>query len=279
MRLDRAARRFDKMECRDAYTGALAFLGQLSLYDDSKRDSTASERRVISTSSSVSVPPRRVVEAAGTRFILGHRAPDSYRGSVHRVGIMAHEATELVTYQTPGQVCRGEPGIAAWCGRSWVKNSADNGDSSELVPMHDFHFSTSETIPERFILSVGSERHIVRQSRISQMSTRLCLAEQIPEPSLETIMVPTSGTWNPVTETMSGTSVSARVLRLRWQSLYAYRTQTAEDFGLMDQVAIVAKSVVTPKPGATLNFSDGKWQIESVVDGYDVWACRVSRRG
>ena len=47
MRLHDAALHFNNMPCNDGYSGAFLYNGQLVLYDDSRRDSESTERRIL----------------------------------------------------------------------------------------------------------------------------------------------------------------------------------------------------------------------------------------
>ena len=71
MRLADAASYFDRVVCADAFTPFEEFKGQFDLFDDSKRDGVTVDRRVLSCSSAVTVPTRRVVLAMGEYWIVG----------------------------------------------------------------------------------------------------------------------------------------------------------------------------------------------------------------
>lgn len=276
MRLAAVASRFNRMACIDAYTGEHAFYAQLGLYDDNKRDSETAERRVLSVVPDTTLPARRVVEAAGTRFILGNGFPDDYLGSVIRTGIVGHVATDLSQIRTISQVCLNQPGFTAWAGRAWVKSLAWIEQNSNLVPQFHLHFALSEPVAAGMLASFSGRLQIVRATIIGSAGTLVATVDEVPEPAIEDATV-TGGTYDPVTDTMSTTTQVVRVVRLRWQSLFEYRNNLAPKFGPEDIQVAIAASAMTPRAGMTLTLSDGTWQIASALLEGDVWLCQSVR--
>lgn len=275
MRVKSAAKRFDRTFCRDAYTGVLAFMGQLGLYDDSHRDSESTERRTLSTAPESRVPPRRVVEAAGMRFIIGHGFPDTYRGEVVRVGYVAHEATHLAHVRSLEQICLDQPGTMAWAGRAWVKNAADERASSTLTQEQNIHFAKGEPVAPLTVVEFDGDTYIVRDSRGGPAGTLIAFSDKLQPDCIELAQI-TTGAWDPITES-AGTSQAVRVLKVRWQSLYAYRSSTAEKFADSDLQLVMAKATHTARPGQDVVLSRGTWRIKAVDDFGDVWACNATR--
>lgn len=279
MRLRSVAQFFNNLPCLDAYTGDLAFYGQLGLFDDNKRDSETAERRLISVDVDVTIPPRRVVSAAGTHFIIGHANPDSFQGSTLRLGLVAHEATELSQIRTFAQVCLNQPGTTAYAGRSWVKNQAFTEQSSHLASQAHIHFAVGEPVDVQSIITFGGNLHVVRQvTELGPAGTRIALADELPAPTVEDVVV-SSGAYDPITDTLVAGTTSVRVLRVRWQSLFVYRNGDGPTFGPADIQVVIAKAALTATPGMRLALSDGTWQLASCLDDGDVWLCRATRHG
>lgn len=278
MRLTKAASSFDLMPCMDGYSGKLAFKGQLGLYDDSKRDSEATERRVISTAAGVPIPKRRVVAAAGTRFIIGHGNPDTYRGEVIRVGWVAHEAEELVTVCTLAQACLDQFTVKAYSANAWGKNAADNEQSSNLVGQFRLYFAEGEPVRPGMVVITKAGVYLTRMSHLGPAGIQVVLADLMQGiPIAQAIL--TSNTMDRRTESRSTAVANIQVLRARWQSLYEYRSNVAPKFGPMDLQVVVAQEAANPTPGDTLSMVDGEWQIDSVAEDDGVWLCRAVRHG
>ncbi len=277
MRLDRAAAAFDRMPCKDAYTGKLAFAGQLGLYDDSKRDSETAERRVISTHPDVSIPTRRVVEAVGTHYIIGHGNPDSHRGRIIRIGWVAHEAPHFANVQTLEQACLDSGGLKAWCGYAWVKNLTDEAERSRLTPQCNVHFAPNEPVVEQQLIRLpDGQMFLTRNTRLGPAGTRIVLADQMPADTVQ-IASMQPGTFNPLTEIWTGSTDPVRVLRARWQSLFEYQHSGAPKFSSGDSQLVFSKLSITPKVGQKVGLNDGMWKIESVVEQATVWLCKAVR--
>lgn len=276
MRLHDVANRFNKMVCTDGYSGADLFRAQLGLYDDNKRDSETAERRVLSVSPNVTIPTRRVIGAAGSRWIVGHANPDDYKGSTIRVGYVCHEATHLATVRTLAEVVAGSAGTTAYAGRAWVKDAAYTQQSSDLAPLYHIHFSSTETIvPERHIITFAGRLHIVRSVVAGSGGTLVALCEQMSASAVETGTV-SVGTYVAATDTRTETPTSKTIVRFRWQSLFAYLNGAAPKFEPGDIQVAIATSV-TPAAGTILTLADGSWRIHSVVAEQGVWLCRATR--
>ena len=269
---------FDRMQCLNAYTGAPAFMGQLGLYDDSKRDSETVQRRVISAAAGVAVPARRAVRAEGQVYMLGRGIPDSFLGSTSRVSYIAHQADGLATVQTLSQACLGVTGLAAYAARSWVKDSAFTQQSSVLETRYHIHFCDTEPVVENQIVSLGGALHIVRSVNHGAAGMLVTTCDELRGATVEMAGI-TAGAYSATTETVTGAAVSAPVLRLRWQSLFAYGGGHSPPFEAGDIQVVVDKSSVTMAAGATLVLSDGTWKVVSVASLDDVWLCRANRHG
>jgi len=275
MRLLDAAKFFDRNTVNDGYTGAYLFKGQLNLYDDTRRDSEASERRVLSVAAGTSAPPRRVVELGGYRYILGKANPDLFRGSVIRLGYVAQEAPVLARVRTLEESCLNAGGFQAWSNQAWLKNSAFTEQSAELAPQFHLFFSVTENIEVNQVIEYGGEVHLVRTFNTGASGIKVVTTEQIAAPQFETAAFVKG--YDPVSGLFSGATHSARVLRLRWQSLFEYGEKSTPPFGPDDIQLVVAKVSYTPEPGAQLTLSDRGYKVSGVREHGNVWVCRCTR--
>lgn len=276
MLLSDVANSFNDMVCLDGYTGVDLFRGQLSLYDDNKRDSETAERRVISVAPSVTPPARRVIAAAGTRFILGHANPDDYRGETIRVGYVVHEAPFLSQVRTLAQVCLGQAGFTAYAGRAWVKDTSYSQQDSKEIPQHHIHYSSTESIVPNLLVTYAGRLNIVRSLNYGAGGTIVAACEEMGEPSVEAATL-SVGTYDPVLDVTTATPISVTVVRMRWQALFAYLNSMAPKFEPGDIQVAIAKSVATVTAGATLALSDGSWRVQSALSEGGVWLCRATR--
>jgi hypothetical protein len=274
VRLAAAARHFDNTSCLDGYGGSQSFQGQFALYDGSRRDAEVTARQHLSVSPNVVVPPRKVVLVGGVRHILGHGTPDYFRGKKIRVGYATHEATHLAQVRSLEAVSLKQEGVSAWAGKSWVKNLAYTEQTSDLPRQEHIHFSKTEPVAKGSLISLGTQHFLVREVEDSVAGFRVALADEMPGVVVQDVTFSPS-TFDPVTETYTGSSTPARVVQVRWQSLFCYGHRDAPDFGPEDVQLAVAKSVVTPKPGMIVQTASGRRYVESVMSYQGVWLCRA----
>jgi hypothetical protein len=178
--------------------------------------------------------------------------------------------------RTLAQACTAAAGFTAYAGNAWVKNAAFTEQSSKLVPQQHIHLSPTEAVLEGMLVTLGSRLHIVRTTNPGAGGTLVCTCEEMPEPSIETGTV-TNGAWDPLTDSITGAPSAVRVVRVRWQSLFAYSSRLAPAFGPDDIQIAIAKSAMTVLVGAKAVLSDGTWHVASVDSEGDVWLCRATR--
>lgn len=276
MRLHAVANRFNDIECTDAYTGEFAFMAQLALYDDNKRDSETAERRVLSVAPGTVLPARRAVRAGEHVFLIGAAEHDFLYGRPIRTGLVAHEAIELTQVRTLAQICLNQAGFSAWAGRAWVKNMAFTEQSSRLTPQFHIQFAQTEPIALQHLITFGGRMLIVRTFNLGPSGAIITTCEELPEPIVEDVTV-SGSSFDPITDTMGAQSVVVRAVRLRWQALFQYRSNLAPTFGPEDMQIAIAKASLTLQAGMRITASDGVWQVASVANEGDVWLCRAVR--
>lgn len=278
MRLLDVANVFNNLVCVDAYTGAFFTNGQLEPYDGNKRDGLMGDRRVFSFSPSDVIPFRRVIRADGNIYIIGKGSPDNFRGSMIRVAYIAQESNGLSQIRTIAEVCLDLPGFTAHIGQVWIKDLSNPSESSELISASAYHLASTEPIQENHLIMFKGRLQIVRAINFGAAGTLIANCDQLDVAAVE-IAVLNTGVYNPVKDTSSNVSTIVTLVRMRWQSLFAYHNSTAPKFQPGDIQVAIAKSVATVTAGATLGLSDGTWRVESVVAEGLVWLCRATRQG
>lgn len=276
MRLHDVANAFNNLPMLDGYTSALLGNGQLEPWGENLRDGVMGERRTLSLDPIEMIPFRRVVACVGTRFILGKGSSDDWRGTIIRTGYVAHEATSLSQVRTLEEICLAQPGFTAWAGRLWLNNVSEASESSSLTPQISAYFASTEPIAPNLLITLDGRLNVVRSTDLSATGILVATCEQIAEPSVEMTTLE-SGEYDPISDTTAASPVVARVVRMRWQSLFVYSSGAAPKFEPGDIQLAFAKVAANVSPGATLTLSDGRWRVESVVDEGSVWLCRATR--
>lgn len=277
MKLSKAAAYFNKTRFLDAYTGALAFKGQLTAYDDSRRDSVTTERRVISVAPDVTLPARRTVAMEGETFILGTLIPDTFRGSKIRQAIIAQSAPIPCGIKTAGQLCSGAPGTDAFCNKVWVKNIAYTEQTSDLIPEYQIYFAEGEPVEVGGFIQAEGNVYFVRAVDDGASGIPCAVAEQL---AADALAVATFGisTFDKVESRSTRVDVQAQVVQVRWQAGFRLNNRTTPKFGAGESLAIVARADV-PGLGAGSNMTvNGRTHQVVSVEPYDLdtWLCRVA---
>lgn len=269
---------FDNLEFRDAYSNAVAFFGQLDLFDEAKRDSETALRRIISTSATALIPARRAVRAGGIVYLIGQPHQDSFQGIQVRVGYASQKAGPLASILSLDEACLGLPGTVAYASRAWIKDTAFSEQSSIINSQYHINFGITENVKAADIVRASGDYFVVRSVSEGESGLLIATCDLLkgvaPEPA--TIQ---AGAYSATTETFTGAPVTAPVLALRWQSLFAYGGGQADPFAAGDIQIVAAKSSVTMIPGARVTLSSGIWTVLSVVSVGAAWVCRAAKHG
>lgn len=276
MKLHAAATHFNRMVCRDAYTGTFLFKAQLGLFDDSKKDTEGSERRIIEVGPEVTLPLRRVIDAGGVKFILGHGHRDSALGKTIRVKHVAHEATALGKIRTLEELCLGLVGVDAYCARAWIKDSKEISESSELIGVNHIHFSSTETVKVNRTVLMDGQLHLVRKVNEGAAGTLIATCDELETPTVENVTF-NKVTLDKVTETKTIDAHAVNVLKVRWQSLFRYDDSLSQSFKADECQIIVAKASLTPVVGSEVVMADGKYHVTAISSLEGVWVCRATK--
>lgn len=161
MNLHNAAKRFDKTVCADAYNPANTFLGQLDLFDDSKRDGATVDRRILSVASDVVIPSRRTLTVEGSTWMVGQKNIDSFRGSPIRHKYILHECEQIGLLRTPKQFLAAG-GLAVYASTLWVKDNKEGDTSSGLYTFVNAYFAKGEPVDVGLLLTLGTETYRIR---------------------------------------------------------------------------------------------------------------------
>jgi len=277
-RLHKSAVKFDKTPCNDPYTGSFSFMGQIKAWPETIRDSEVAQRRVLSCAPDIVMPDRLAIEALGEVYIIGTRHQDTFKGVPIRAGYTASLVDGLATVQTIAQACLSQTGFSAYAGKAWVKNMAFTQQDSHLNPEHQVFFSATENVPVSSIITLGGVMLIARGRFNAPSGLQIVTCDELMAPNIDTGILKVS-TWNPALNQNSDMTVNVTVLRIRWQSLFAYGQQSSPAFEAGDMQVAVPKTVATPTTGSTFVLSDGSWKVLSIIESVDSHICRVRRAG
>jgi hypothetical protein len=274
MKLANAAKHFDRTVATDAY-GSATFQCQFNLFDDSTRDGLTVERRIISTAPTVTVPSRRVATVNGKQWILGDGAEDYFNNETIRIKYIGHQATGLAEIKTVQQALLGTSGATTFAALAWTKAARQIEINSDLFNVQTLYLSRGESLSEGNLIFLSGKVLWTRQPYEARSGLKACVVDELESP-IETVTI-TNSTYNPLTDSYTGSAVVTPLLRMRWQEHFEYFSKAQEKYERGDCTAWTLKSAVTMKPSDTIALSDGQWRVLSAVDEGAVQSLHLRR--
>lgn len=262
MTLEAASTYFDRTQVTDL-AGVKLFKCQIENFDDSKRDAGAAYRRVMSVKAGTPVPTGGAVKALGRTWLVGNSEPDGL-ASVHREKYVIHPATEtfnvstLSGYLTAATVAQS-PGSA-----HWVKDSKQLETSSDSAQIYDVSFSRNTLVPERAVVWTATDAYLNLAEHNQASGLKVLAGLRLPAGALGTATL-TPRTYDPVAGAyVSGTPANTPCLKVRWQSLFAYGSQTAERYQEGD-VSLVLPAGTEVDTAALVALAGAPYQVLAVL--------------
>ena len=275
MRLYRAARLGDTVTATDAY-GTDTFDCGFEPMSFNKIDGVSITKRQISVAPGTVMPARSVATIDGRQYLLGHGAPDYWKGKAIRLNYVIQGADGLANLLTIGQALANSTPTTAYAALAFAKYMpADTNDNSKFSPQYQMFLAGSENAPADSLIQLATKWFLVKQSYISTSGLRIALVNEIEDPVFETVTFG-SRTYDPITDAYSSTGASVKIMRIKWSEHYTYLSIGTETYERGDQQVFMLKTA-TPKPSDTLTLSDGTWRILAVQDEGTRWSCHVRR--
>ena len=272
MKLELAARYFDRLPVYDAYTNAELFKGQFDLFDDSKRDAVNVQRRTMSVVPAVSMPARLAVKAANQFWVVGNISHgDTFMASILRAKYTLHRAAGLAKLRTPGQVIADAGGSTAYAGLAWMKDWKEGEHSSKVFAYYEVYFSIAEAVVEGTFLELDGKVFRVRGVYTSESGFRVAESDDLGAARVS-VTFSGPGTYDPTTDTLTSTPAAVAALLVRYAADYEYETQASVKRQEGDQVFLVRKATVPAvKAGDTLTHAGRVYRVISVSSESDCW--------
>jgi hypothetical protein len=280
MRLMQAAKFFDKTVCKDAY-GLGTFLGQLDLYDDSKRDGLTVERRILSTAPDVVLPARRTIQIEGESWIIGFKNVDTFQGAAIRHKYVIHRAATLGTIQTPKQKLT-TGGVSLYSSAVWLKDAKEVATSSRLYSFMNTFFALSETVVPGDILTLGADSYRIRNVYESAAGVKIGEANIMPSNTKTTASYKalSAQVYNAATDSYGVIiPTTIDILWERFQDSYVYESQAAPTYEVGDMLIVVQKSIIaSPRAADEVTIQGELWKVVSFQDdNRNCWEMQVRR--
>ncbi len=260
MKLANAAKYFDRVSMADAYTGtAMPYKVQFSTFEETDPDGSVSRRRSMSLAPGLTLPARRVASLLGEIWLLGEPSADAVFDKVIRQTVPMRRVTNLAQALTPGQVVAASTGLAIYGRLEQVKNTVDTATSSDYFPFFTLALAGADfknlnsgwaQVPGFFRIEDGTLFRC-RTSYPAEDGMTVVEADLIDRYGLTQAQV-TTGAYDPVTDTFTGTASTFQTLVMPTHQLYRRKAE-AEKFKPEDLTVLVRfADYPAPKVGTPL---------------------------
>ncbi len=247
MTLAQASSYFDRTPVLDPDNAKVLFYGQVDPYDDSRRDAVGAYRRILSVAPGTRMPASRVVSIHGVTWIIGAAEIDGL-ADAHRAKYVLQPVEGKYSLSTVSSYLQGAADRTLWLDIEWLKDVKEEEASSRSVPTHTIYAAKGVTLGENDVVWASGAAYLVQTSRLlaSQVLSATALKLEYPVASATL----RSRTYDPAAgEFTAGAATSVNCLRVRWQSLYRYDSQSDQRYQEGDA------SLVLPA-GTTLAMQD-----------------------
>ena len=276
MKLKNVARYYDTCPVYDGYTGAYLFKVQPSTFLESSVEGSTSARRVISLAPELTPPAHSIILILGELTLLGAGNLDEWKGSAIRRAYWTKKVTGSFSILTPAEAVLGQPGMAVYGQRQYLKDTVNLPTESEYDPFWDFYFSASlPQLKGKFIRGATS-LYRVRSDR-NDVDGFLTAASDELELDPYPITFTSDGVYNPVTDSYTPSTLVVPGLMIEYYKVFERLTQADIAYQAGDMILIVAKSSTTPVANQKFVAQGTTWRILNVYTEQDAWSCHVRR--
>lgn len=275
MKLHQVAQYFNQTKFLDAYTGRELGVGQLDVYDDSKRDGLTAQRRVFEVAPGTALPARSAITFLGLPWLVGVRELDAFQGRVIREKHVVHQAEGLARLRTLRQTLEDLPALEAYAARVWTRAASQVEISSEKFNQLQIFFAQGEPLKPAMLVELSGVLHTVMEVYPAAAGHLVAVSEELEEGAIEVGTIRRQ-TWDPITEATVETSTPLRIVRLRWQSDFAYYSQATANFERGDMQAAALEPLAN---GAVLRLVDGDWTVQAAQPRNGVHYLHLRRGG
>lgn len=259
--LAQASSFFDRTPIKDADNGNLLFYGQVDPYDESKRDSGAAYRRILSVAAGTVMPASRTVSVFGQALILGNQEVDGL-DTIHRVKYTLQPCTAKVGVSRLAGFVTGTPASNAWAALEWVKDSKEMGTSSDVARIYNVFLPAGLNVRAQDVLTQAGQAYLVLAAR--ELPSGFLAAEAVQlDYALATAAI-TARVYDARAGTFAaGVLTHAPCARVRWQNLFNNRSEAYAHYKDGDDT-LVFPAGTGLNTAALVNLAGNLWHVVSV---------------
>lgn len=262
MDLHGAATYFDRDPILDGYSGEALFDAQVASFDDSSSDGATNRRRVLSTGPDAVIPPRRVVQLHGDRWLVGTGTPDGFLGEVIRRHYTMKRVTDLLALLTPGQAVAAAAGTPAYAQKMYFKDTSNALTDSEYDAQWNVFVSPYEIVGKGYFLrDVGGRLYRVRNDYLPTEGLRILQSDELDLDAVQSCTFDT-GVEDPITEAVTASTTTVAGIQLDVPKFYRFR-HVSDDKIQPGDVAIFLPSSLSLKQGMVFTMQSRTWRVQT----------------
>lgn len=265
---------FDDISISDAYTGTHAFKGQFSSFEESSPDGTTSKKRTLSVKPGTAIPARRTISFLSEVWIVGDGNVDGIYDRAIRTAYWMKKSTGLVTRKTPAQLCNNLAGVQFHASRNYLKDTVNGVSDTEYDPFWDVFTALNEGTAKGHFLLQDSKLVRVRGCHDEASGFTLAQCDELDAGALVSVSITTGNTYNPITDTYSGTSSTVTGVLMEASKFYRYATKADEKYNSGDMTLILA---VSQPAGTLITIGGVTWRVQNVQAELDGYALHIRR--
>jgi len=274
VKLSNAARFFNRTPFYDAYTDDALGVGQLDVYTEATRDGLTTQRRILEVTPGTKMPDRGAIRFHDTNWLIGTHAIDSFNGSVIREKHVLHQAEGPANITTLRQTLEGALPHEAFAARVWVKTTSQVEISSNKFNQVQVFLSATESIQTDMLIAIGGKLYTVMETYRATAGHLVALCEELDDGAVAVGVVEQRGPWDHITETYPTVSIPTKLVLLRWQSDFAYLSQSTPDFERGD---MQAACLVEQPNGTLINLDGDNWRVQACQPRNSVYYLHLRR--
>lgn len=265
---------FDDTALYDGYSAALLYYGQYSSFDESSPDGNITKRRTLSLSPNYSLPSRRVLSILGERWIAGDGNSDALHGAAMRRNYWLKKVTDTVNLLTPAQVCASASGTVTHVSKEFLKDTVNAVSDSGYDNFWLVYLAPAEPISKSRYIKTDTSLLRVRSTHSDEAGFLVASCDELDSASLVTAVFAGSGSFDPVTETYSGGSVSQVGILFDAYKAYEYKTLADPKVNAGDLTLVVTNSVA---PGALVAIGSDTYRVLSQQVELDAYSLHLRK--
>lgn len=278
MKLKNASRYFDTCPVYDGYTGAMLFKVQASTFMESALEGSVSTRRTVSLDPSIALPAHSVIMLLGESYVTGEVNSDEWSGEAIRKTCWTRKVSDYFNAKTPQQLLNNVA-TSSFYGQKKQRKEVTTLESSNTENTWDGFFSINAPLTKGQFLKSGTTLYRVSFTYKDVDGFLTCGLDQL-QYGVSQATVAVGKTYDPVTDTYTGTSSNYPCLPIDYKLVFD--TQTQADFSVdKGDICLILPLEVNPSTGLTLTLVEpklsGEWRVLNAFKELDAWNVHVRR--